>query len=163
MSAERLNGRTGRALTAIAATGQVEIDGTSHAAFTAGPPIPPGTEIVVTGWRAEGASGYVLSVRERSVAEAEERARPETPWHNERRELRAEIDWGGLLLTYGQIVSVLGCIGVIVSAIYGMNLAPTVGYMVLVLISGTCAFLYSAAMFVVFSHVKRWRLTKPGS
>ena len=55
-------GRTGRALTEIGGTGRVEVDGHEYEA-AARSPIVAGEAIEVTGWRAVGDLGYVLSVR----------------------------------------------------------------------------------------------------
>ena len=57
------SGATGQTLTEVSTTGQVEVDGVTYDAFTNRHTIPAWTEIVVSGWRLEGESKYVLSVR----------------------------------------------------------------------------------------------------
>jgi hypothetical protein len=61
MSAERFHRCTGRAVTDVTTSGRVEVAGEEHDAFAAGAPIAAGQPVVVEGWRAAGASGYMLS------------------------------------------------------------------------------------------------------
>jgi hypothetical protein len=59
---------------------------------------------------------------------------------------------GEALLTFGQIVSVLGCIAAPISGIVALSGSASA---CVVVVGATLGFLYSAAMFVVFSRVKR--------
>ena len=62
-------GSAGRTLSAVAPTGQVEVDGVAYQAETSmfgadpgRPPIPAGRAVVVSGWRTDGEHGVVLLV-----------------------------------------------------------------------------------------------------
>jgi hypothetical protein len=72
-------GRTGRALTEIGASGQVDVDGQTYDAMTFRPPIAPGDAVEVTGWRLVGGGVHVLSVRRPGDESPPSRTRTEEP------------------------------------------------------------------------------------
>ncbi|MBN9518578.1 NfeD family protein [bacterium] len=171
MSPDVFVGRTGRAATEVAATGQVEIGGESFDALTVGPPVPAGAAVEVTGWRLIDGTRYVLSVREprpdapvnptpvppRPPAAAWVTASDDSPTLPPR---DTDREWGQILLTFGVVASVLGAVVatgcgllVLLGAMTGV-LRPFI-LAVLQAISCLLAAAWMAAMSVVFSRVKR--------
>lgn len=176
MRPEDCVGRTGRTLTEVANSGTVEVAGESFDAMTVGPPIPAGEGVEVTGWRLVDGARRVLSVRVPRPGEplgvpppqraptAEERLDElERLCAELRRPGRAAGGPGWLLLTFGQIVSVLVCLATPIYAIISLTHAASVrggvaqtpdasawGIMGAILVFG-----HSAAMAVVFSRVKQ--------
>jgi hypothetical protein len=66
--------------------------------------------------------------------------------------------WEARLLTFGEMVSILGCFATVVSGVVSLLFAVNqgaLGLVVWILIGGTIAFLYSVAMAVLFRVVKR--------
>src|SRR5262249_59036911 len=68
--------------------------------------------------------------------------------------------FSNLRLTVAQIISVLGCIGAVVSTLWVvLSSHESSGWLILSLLIGFCGFFYSAAMYLVFAQVKQgmWR------
>jgi hypothetical protein len=146
-------GSLGRAVSKLAPSGRVEVLGATHPARTAANPIDAGRDILVTGFDPFG-----LLVREATPADL---VPPPSPAPR-----TAQPSWAAvLLLTIGEGVSLIGCLA---SVLYGVASLVAGGHLwggpdpiwnliglPLNLIGATVGFLYSAAMFVVFSRVKR--------
>ena len=152
-----LVGSLGRTLTALAPTGEVQVLGAVHPARTAGETIEVGRAVLVTGFEPSG-----LLVREATPIEVADAEEPPFRGRVLLRE-RPPQTFGQLLLTFGQVVSVLGCIGSVVGCLGALvsavqyRMPDVFGLPVLIwtVLGGAAGFFYSAAMFVVFSRVKR--------
>ncbi len=153
-----LVGSLGRALSTLAPSGEVQVLGAAYPARTAGETIEAGRDILVTGFDPSG-----LLVREATPAEVADA--PEPPFRDRGRVMlreRPPLTFGQFLLTFGQVVSVLGCIGSVfgclgafVPSVLFSRSEPGLLFSILAFLGSAAGFFYSAAMFVVFSRVKR--------
>lgn len=138
----------------------MELGGQQLEALTMGPPIPAGEVVEVTGWRLVDGARPVLSVSvvrppapgavlppvpARPVRVADPDPAGEDPWRSD----WSEWDWGQLLLTVCQVVSVLGCCAAALYGLFVLAVSP------LSAVGAAVGALYSAGMFVVFGRVKQ--------
>ena len=162
-------GSRGVTTTEVTNGGRVEVGGSAYEASTPAAPIPAGEPIAVVGWRLDDRHGAVLFVCRASEVPAptlDERLVVLERWAAGFRSPRpSEAKSGQLLLTFGQVVSAVGCVAApmyALAALWSWSTSavrervreapdPTLW----IVGSAVLGFLYSATMFVVFTRCKR--------
>jgi hypothetical protein len=109
-------GDIGRTITEVGAKGKVQIDGTLYDAHTLGDPIPAGREVEVSAWLLVDENKYLLTVR---VPLPKLKNDLGTPAARHDAENIGCFAW--IVLTFGQIVSLLGCVAALLNPLLGLS------------------------------------------